>query len=293
MFKLILIFFIFITISCSQDDDVSNNLNENLYNDNTSNDKELFEKANEFLKDEEYELALIELDKLEVLFPNSDFNKKGLLTSAYIYFLKEEYEKSRAISENYKKYYPGSNDMVYANYLEAMTYFIMIKKTNFSQQNAIIAREKFNFILNAYPNSNYEIDIITKIQLIENILANHKLVTAKFYLDKKNREASLIYLKEIYDKHKDSIHIAETLYLITESYFVINEKELARKYAAILAYNFPDSIWYDKAYKLLNELEINEVEDKWYEKFNPIKILVRERENNNENDKKTLIQAIE
>ncbi len=293
MFKPILIFFIFITISCSQDDDVSNNLNENLYNDNTSNDKELFEKANEFLKDEEYELALIELDKLEVLFPNSDFNKKGLLTSAYIYFLKEEYEKSRAISENYKKYYPGSNDMVYANYLEAMTYFIMIKKTNFSQQNAIIAREKFNFILNAYPNSNYEIDIITKIQLIENILANHKLVTAKFYLDKKNREASLIYLKEIFDKHKDSIHIVETLYLITESYFIINEKELARKYAAILAYNFPDSIWYGKAYKLLNELEINEVEDKWYEKFNPIKILVRDRENNNENDKKTLIQAIE
>ena len=293
MFKLILIFFIFITISCSQNDDVSNNLNENLYNDNTSNDKELFEKANEFLKDEQYELALIELDKLDVLFPNSDFSKKGLLTSAYIYFLKEEYEKSRAISENYKKYYPGSNDMVYANYLEAMTYFIMIKKTNFSQQNAIIAREKFNFILNAYPNSNYEIDIITKIQLIENILANHKLVTAKFYLDKKNREASLIYLKEIFDKHKDSIHIAETLYLITESYFVINEKELARKYAAILAYNFPDSIWYDKAYKLLNELEINEVEDKWYEKFNPIKILVRDRENNNENDKKTLIQAIE
>ena len=46
MFKLILIFFIFITISCSQNDDVSNNLNENLYNDNTSNDKELFEKAN-------------------------------------------------------------------------------------------------------------------------------------------------------------------------------------------------------------------------------------------------------
>ena len=36
MFKMILIFFIFITISCSQNDDVSNNLNENLYNYNIS-----------------------------------------------------------------------------------------------------------------------------------------------------------------------------------------------------------------------------------------------------------------
>ena len=30
------------------------------------------------------------------------------------------------------------------------------------------ALEKFNFILNAYPNSNYEIDILTKIKLLNN-----------------------------------------------------------------------------------------------------------------------------
>ena len=188
MFKLILIFFIFFTLSCSNNDEFNINESENLYIDNTSDDRELFAKSKEYIKKQQYELALIELDKLEVLFPNSDFNKRGLLTSAYIYFLKEDYEKSRAIAENYKKYYPGSDDIAYANYLEAMTYFILIKKTNFSQQNAIIALDKFNFILNAYPNSDYEIDIITKIQIIQNNLADHKLVTAKYYLDKENKE---------------------------------------------------------------------------------------------------------
>ena len=104
MLKLILIFFIFFTLSCSNNDEVNINESENLYIDNTSDDRELFAKSKEYIKKQQYELALIELDKLEVLFPNSDFNKRGLLTSAYIYFLKEDYEKSRAIAENYKKY---------------------------------------------------------------------------------------------------------------------------------------------------------------------------------------------
>ena len=289
MSKLILIFFIFFTLSCSNNDEVNINESENLYIDNTSDDRELFVKSKEYIKKQQYELALIELDKLEVLFPNSDFNKRGLLTSAYIYFLKEDYEKSRAIAENYKKYYPGSDDIAYANYLEAMTYFIVIKKTNFSQQNAIIALDKFNFILNAYPNSDYEIDIITKIQIIQNNLADHKLVTAKYYYDKENKEASLIYLKEIFENHSDSVYIAETLYLITKIYHEIDEKELARKYASILAYNFPNNFWYEQTYNILNDLEINELDEKWYEKFNPIKILVRNREKNTN----TSIQPIE
>ena len=289
MSKLILIFFIFFTLSCSNNDEVNINEPENLYIDNTSDDRELFVKSKEYIKKQQYELALIELDKLEVLFPNSDFNKRGLLTSAYIYFIKEDYEKSRAIAENYKKYYPGSDDIAYANYLEAMTYFILIKKTNFSQQNAIIALDKFNFILNAYPNSDYEIDIITKIQIIQNNLADHKLVTAKYYYDKENKEASLIYLKEIFENHSDSIYIAETLYLITKIYHEIDEKELARKYASILAYNFPNNFWYEQTYNILNDLEINELDEKWYEKFNPIKILDLNREKNTN----TSIQPIE
>lgn len=290
MLKLILIFFLLLTLSCSSKQEEKINYYDDLYNTNTLNDSELFENANELIKLNQFELALIELDKLEVLFPNSNLSKKGMLTTAYIFFLQEEYEKARAISENYKKYFPGSVDIAYANYLDAMTYFILIKKTNFSQKSAIIALEKFNFILNAYPNSSYEIDIITKVQIIQNNLADHKLITAKYYIGKNNNEAALIYLKDIFNNYSNSSSIEETLYLISKIYFSINEEKLAKKYASILAYNFPESSWYDKTYKILNEIEINEIEDKWYEKYNPIKILKR---NEKEIYNSTEIQAIE
>ncbi len=279
---------LFIFISCSSNDTSDFDLNQNLYENNKLEDFELFENANEFINIGKYDLALLELDKLEVLFPSSPYSNKGMLLNAYVNFLKKDYEKTRAIAENYKKYYPGSKDIVYANYLEAMTYYVLIKKPDYSQKDAYTALDKFNFILNAYPNSKYEIDIITKIQIIENNLAINKLSIAKFYLEKKNINGALIYLKDIYENHSSSLSIEETLFLLVNIYKSIKEEEIAKDYAAILAYNFPESKWYEKSYNILEELEIETDKESWFEKFNPIKLL-----KNNKEDEIIEIQIIE
>ena len=159
-----------------------------------------------------------------------------------------------------------------------------------TQENTYKAYDKFNFILNAYPNSKYEIDIRTKIKLINNNLAAEKLNIAKFYLDKGNTNGSLIYLKDIFDNHSSSLSIEETLYLITTIYYTLGENELSKKYAAILAFNFPDSAWYQKSYNVINGLSDIKDNEKWYEKFNPIKILIPDEENNSNN---SIIQSIE
>ena len=279
--KPILCLLLFLFISCASNDTSELELNQNLYENNTLEDFELFENANKFINSGEYELALIELDKLEVLFPSSPYSNKGMLLNAYIHFLKKDYEKTRALAENYKKYYPGSKDIVYANYLDAMTYYILIKKPDYSQKDAFTALDKFNFILNAYPNSKYEIDIITKIQVINNNLAMNKLSTAKFYLDKKNINGALIYLKDIFENHSSSLSIEETLFLLVKIYKSLKEDEISKNYAAILAYNFPDSEWYRKSYNLINDIEIKNNQKGWFEKFNPIKLIKNSKEEEN------------
>ena len=275
----ILLFISFIVISCTSydKDDIRND--QSLYEDNLLKDYELFNLANEYISSNQLELALIELDKVEVLFPSSAYANKSMLIKAYIHFLEKDYEKTRAIAEMYKTYYPGSKDIVYANYLEAMTYYVMMKKKEYSQKNSNEALEKFEFILNAYPNSKYEIDIITKIKIINDNLAADKLNIAKFYLDKNNNNGSLIYLLDIFNNHSTSNSIEETLYLITKIYYLFDEYELAKNYASILAYNFPDSRWYERSYNLiynLNEIIDNE---KWYEKYNPVKIFKQDSDN--------------
>ena len=290
MKKSILTLLSILILSCSSNDKDEYKNDQSYYENNILNDYEIFEISNNYINSNQYELALIELDKIEVLFPNSPYTKKSILVKAYIKFLNKEYEETRVLAEMYKNYYPGSEDIVYANYLEAMTYYVLMKKSEYSQENTSIALDKFNFILNAYPNSKYEIDILTKIKLINNNLAAEKLNIAKFYLDKDNHNGSLVYLNEIFNNHSSSLSIEETLYLMTKIYYSLGEYELAKNYASILAYNFPKSEWYQKSYNLINNLSDVSDNEKWYEKFNPIKIFISDEENNSNN---LLIQSIE
>ncbi len=278
MYKLILASLSLFFISCSSNDTSNFNSDQNLYENNSLKDYELFENANDFISNSQLDLALIELDKIEVLFPSSPYANKALLVTAYIYFLKKDYEKTRAIAESYKSYYPGSKDIVYANYLSAMTYYILIKKSNYSQKNSYEALNTFNFILNAYPNSKYEIDIITKIQIIDNNLARNKLSVAKYYLSKNNLNGALVYLKDIFQNHNSSLSIQETLYYLCKIYNSLDEVEIAKNYAAILAYNFPNEIWYTKAYNLINVIEDKTNKENWYNTFNPIKLFINDEE---------------
>ena len=283
MKTILYLFILILFISCSSENKNVSPKNQNLHESNQLSDYELFEKTNNFILIGEYESALIELDNIELLFPSSPYANKGMLLRAYIHFLLKDYEKTRAIAENYKKYYPGSKDLDYANYIEAMTYYMLAKKPDYGQENTILAISKFQFILNAYPNSNYEIDIITKINFLKDNLAKKNLAVAKFYLKNKNIYGSLIYLKENFNSYNSSTVIPESLYLLAFIYNSLEENEIAKYYASILAYNFPESMWYEKSYNLLNNIEINSNnKENWFQKYNPIKLLINDL--NNEDD---------
>ena len=287
MKKSILILLIFFVISCSSNDKDEYENVQSVYENNTLKAFELFELANSYINSKQFELALIELDKIEVLYPSSPYASKSMLLRAYIHFIDKDYELTRVLVEMYKNYYPGSKDIIYANYLEAMTYYVLMKKSEYSQEQTYKALEKFDFILNAYPNSKYEIDILTKIKLINNNLAAEKLSIAKFYLNKGNTNGSLVYLIDIFNNHSSSLSIEETLFLLTKIYYSIDEYELAKNYASILAYNFPTSNWYQKSYNLINGLDDINDDKNWFERFNPIKLLI-EKEENYSNDNSIL-----
>ena len=279
MKKSILILLTFFVISCSGNDKDEYENVQSVYENNTLKDFELFELANSYINSKQFELAFIELDKIEVLYPSSPYASKSMLLTAYIHFINKDYEQTRVLAEMYKNYYPGSKDIIYANYLEAMTYYVLMKKSEYSQEQTYNALEKFDFILNAYPNSKYEIDILTKIKLINNNLAAEKLSIAKFYLNKDNTNGSLVYLIDIFNNHSSSLSIEETLFLLTKIYYSIDEYELAKNYASILAYNFPKSNWYQKSYNLINGLDDINDDKNWFERFNPIKLLIEKEEN--------------
>ena len=83
-------------------------------------------------------------------------------------------------------------------------------------------------------------------------------------------------MKDIYENHETSLEIEETLFLLTKLYKLIGEDEISKKYAAILAYNFPNSEWYRKAFDLINNIENDLIKKTWYQNFNPIRLITEE-----------------
>ena len=70
---------------------------------------------------------------------------------------------------------------------------------------------------------------------------------------------------------------------IYQSKFIklLKEEEIAKNYAAILAYNFPESKWYEKSYNIINELEIETDQESWFDKFNPIRLIKNDKKEEN------------
>ena len=249
------------------------------YNENISTDIELFEIGNKELENNNLDLALEKFDKIEVLYPNSSYATKSRLLNGYIYFTKGEYEKTQAIAKSFIKYYPGNKNLAYAYYLEAMTYYILIKKPEYDQKNSLEAKKIFTFILNAYPNSDYREDIILKLNIIDNSIAEQLVIVGKYYEEKSNYSAALNYYLDVYLNYNNTLIIEECLYLITNIYKKLSEKKLMEQYAAILGYNYPNSEWYLKTYNLVNEINPNVSNIKtWYLKLNPIKLIKKKKE---------------
>ena len=162
-----------------------------------------------------------------------------------------------------------------------MTDYVIVRKPSFDQKNTIEAKKKLVFINNAFPENEYKQDIILKLNILNNSLAEQLLLIGKYYEKNKDYAIALNYYIEIFDLFENTLVIEETLYLIVKNYFVLEEKELATKYASILGNNYPDSKWYKKSYNLIKDINLDIYNNiKWYKKLNPIKLIKREKNKN-------------
>ena len=274
--KILILILSLLLISCNRATEVIEQPNE--YENNIKEDYELFENANQELQSNNYKEAISELDKIQVFFPNSKYSAKARLMISYINFINGEYEKTKASTENFIKYYPGNEDIVYAYYLNAMTNYVQMKKPEFDQKNTKETKSKLIFINNAFPDNKYAQDIILKLNIVNNSLAEQLLGIGKYYEDNNDYAIALNYFLEIFNDYQETLVIEEVLYLISKNYLILDEKKLATKYASILGYNYSESKWYKKSYNLIKNINVNiEKNSKWYEKLNPIKLIKREK----------------
>ena len=245
------LFIIFLTIGCSSkvDKDVSvlvgTNLNQQM--------SEVYKEGLEAYKKEDFLLAAKKFNEAELLYPQSEWAAKSSLMAAYSYYTDGYYNDSIFQLEQFVNLYPTNPRISYAHYLLAMSYYSKIIDQKKDLKPLIESKNKFLFIVNKYPNSEYALDSKFKLDLIEETLASKEMFVAKHYIKKEKWIPAINRLKFILEEYEKTIYVEEALLRLVEIYYKIGLINESKKYANLLGYNYQSSEWYEQSYKIFNK----------------------------------------
>ena len=251
MNRFILLLSIFIlSISCSNEIAKKSVINEKSLDDQV---REAYLKGLESLEEGDVIFAAKKFNEVEILFPQSDLAPKSSLMAAYSYYTQDYYEDTIMELQRFLRIYPKDKNLDYAYYLLAISHYEQIvdeKKDTFA---ILKAKEYFEYVISAYPNTEYSIDASFKIELINDILAAKELYVGRYYIDKKKWIPAINRFKTVVNDYDTTIYVEEALYRLVEVYYLLGLKEEAKKYAKLLGYNYQSSQWYENSYIIFNK----------------------------------------
>jgi len=197
--------------------------------------------------------AAKKFNEAELLFPQSSWAPKAALMAAYVYYAQDYYFDAISELKRFIKTYPKHPDLNYAHFLLAMCYYEEIIDEKKDLGPLLQAQEKFNFIIQTYPESDYALDAGYKLDLIQDYLASKEMYIASHYMKKKKWIASINRYKTVVEQYEKTIYVEEALHRLVELYFTIGLENESQKYASLLGYNYQSSKWYEKSYKIFNK----------------------------------------
>ena len=213
-----------------------------------------YREGMESLKGGDVLFAAKKFNEAEMLYPQSVWAPKSALMAAYSYYAQDYYEDSIAELNRFLKVYPKDQNINYAYYLLATSYYETIVDEKKDLESIINAKKYFNILIKNYPNTSYAIDASFKINLINDILASKEIYLGRYYLDKKKWIPAINRFKTVVNNYDTTIYVEEALHRLVEIHFTLGLKEESEKYAKLLGYNYQSSQWYEMTYSVFNEM---------------------------------------
>ena len=251
MFKvfLILLLSVFLLLACSKKD------NTEIVSEPTEKEMvvAIYVEAVDALKKGDAFYAAKKFKEAESLLPQSEWAAKASLMASYAEYSRNAFSNSIFGLERHIANYPADKNIPYAHYLIAICYYEQILDEKKDLQPLVQAKEKFEFIILTYPETDYAIDARFKLDLIIDQLAAKEMSIARYYMKTEKWIPALNRLKVVVEKYDKTVFVEEALHRLVEVYYKIGLVEEAKQAAAILGYNYQSGTWYERSYKVFNK----------------------------------------
>lgn len=221
----------------------------------------LYNRAADALENEDYREATTLFEEVERQHPYSRWSTQAQLMAAYSSYLDQRYDEAILALDRFIDLHPGSEDLDYALYLRALSFYEQISDVRRDQAMTERAMEALDRLIKRFPDSVYARDAVLKRDLTEDHLAGKEMEVGRYYLKRGHINAAINRFQVVIEDYQTTSHVPEALHRLVESYLTLGLEQQATRIASVLGYNYPGSEWYQRSYALLDESQRAQIED--------------------------------
>ncbi len=211
----------------------------------------LYLSATDDLRTKDYPGAIASFNEVERQHPYSEWARRSTLMSAYASYKSNKYDEAIDTARRYISLHPGSEEAPYAYYLVATSYFDQIMDVGRDQRTTELAKAALADVVQRFPDSEYARDADLKIDMVNDQLAGKEMDIGRWYLRHNEHLPAINRFKSVVENYQTTTHTPEALHRLVEGYLSLGLKGQAQIVAAVLGYNYPQSKWYQRTYRLM------------------------------------------
>ena len=217
---------------------------------------EMIEAYNEGLKalDEgDVLFAAKNFNAVENLYPQSIWASRSVLMAAYSYYTQDYYGDAISELKRFIRNYPANDNLDYAYFILGTCYYELIVDEKKDLSSLLNSKKYFDIVIKKYPNTDFALDAKFKLDLIANILASKEIYIGKYYMSKKKWIPAINRIRNVVNNYEKTEYVEEAIHRLVEVNYMIGLENEAKKYAALLGYNYQSSEWYKESYRVFNK----------------------------------------
>jgi len=212
--------------------------------------EQLYRQAKAALNRGDFLTAIDAFETLGARFPFGTYTQQAQLDIAYAYLQQDEYDSAIDAADRFIKLYPQSDSIDYAVYMKGLAHYSRggsafervfprdMARVNQSWLRASFA--EFDNLVRRFPDSRYAEDAQARMRFLRDSMAEHELVTARFYYERGAMVATVnrtTYLLEHFD---GSDRVPDALALMAAAYGALGQTTLRADTLRVLAATDPE-----------------------------------------------------
>jgi outer membrane protein assembly factor BamD len=224
---------------------------------------ELYDDGMKAFGETDYAKSAKSFEEVERQYPYSPWATKAQLMAAFAHYQGHDYDSAVTTLDRFIQLHPGNDDVAYAYYLRAVSFYDRIAEITRDQSNTREAMKALQDIVSRFPNTPYARDAQLKIALVQDQLAGAEMEVGRYYLKRKIYNAALPRFQNVIQTYQNTSQVPEALHRMVECYAALGITHEAKATAAVLGHNFPGSTWYQASYALVGGEAATTTQPSW------------------------------